>query len=171
MVSGWFKCITFIVYFISIIIIHQLRLRSSGFRSQRLGTPASHDLSSPLPNLLGLLSVVQHSLQGTALYPGPSGSPSLFSAEQIHPSASTRLPILCPSATPGDNGLTPHLEMAPQADYPVEEMRNGLLIPPYKIKIHAKHASTGKFQCLLQKTLLRFSALSRESDLSLNLPC
>ena len=83
----------------------------------------------------------------------------------------TGLPILCPSATLVDNGLTPHLEMAPQADYPVEEMRNGLLIPPYKIKIHAKHASTGKFQCLFQKTLLRFSALSRESDLSLNLPC
>ena len=35
----------------------------------------------------------------------------------------------------------------------------------------AKHTSTGKFQCLLWKTLLRFSDLSRESDLSLNLPC
>ena len=96
------------MYFISI-IIHQLRLRSSGFRSQRLGTPALHDLSSPLPNLLGLLSVVQHTVQGTALYPGPGGSLPLLSAEQISPSAS----ILCPSATPVDDGLTAHLEMAP----------------------------------------------------------
>ena len=83
-------------------------------------------MTSPLLNLLGPLSVVQHTLQGAALYPGPGGSPSLLSAEQIYPSAS----ILCPSATPLDDGLTAHLEMAPQADYLMEEMRNGLLIPP-----------------------------------------
>ena len=131
------------MYFISI-IIHQLHLRSSGFRSQRLGTPALHDLSSPLLNLLGLFSVVQHTLQGAALYLGPSGSLSFLSAEQIYLSAS----ILCPSATPVDDGLTAHLEMAPQADYPMEEMRSGLLIPTYKIKKHAKHAAAATAKSL-----------------------
>ena len=38
-VSGWFKCITFIEHFISIIMT-SAHLRSSGIRSQRLETPA-----------------------------------------------------------------------------------------------------------------------------------
>ena len=38
-VSGWFKCITFIVYFISIIIT-QIYPRSSDISTQRLGTTA-----------------------------------------------------------------------------------------------------------------------------------
>ena len=41
-VLGWFKCITFLVHFISI-IINQLHLRSSGIRSWRLVTPAIGD--------------------------------------------------------------------------------------------------------------------------------
>ena len=36
---GWFKCIIFIVHFISIIITPDHHLRSSGIRSQRLGNP------------------------------------------------------------------------------------------------------------------------------------
>ena len=38
MVSGWFKCITFTVFFFPIIIT-SVHLRSSGIRSWRLGTP------------------------------------------------------------------------------------------------------------------------------------
>ena len=44
MVLGWFKCITFLVHFISIILTFLLfHLRSSGIRSQRLGAPALLD--------------------------------------------------------------------------------------------------------------------------------
>ena len=43
MVWGWFKCITFIVHFISSIIT-SAHLRSSGMRSRRLGTP---DVAGP----------------------------------------------------------------------------------------------------------------------------
>ena len=39
MVSGWFRRITLIVHFISLLLL-QLHLRSSGVRSWRLGTPA-----------------------------------------------------------------------------------------------------------------------------------
>ena len=39
MVWGWFKCIAFIVHFISIIITSHHHLRSSSIRSQRLGNP------------------------------------------------------------------------------------------------------------------------------------
>ena len=45
-VLGWLKCITFLVHFISI-IINLLHLRSSGIRSQRLGTPAIGDIFLP----------------------------------------------------------------------------------------------------------------------------
>ena len=46
MVSGWFKHITFIVHFISIIILSAL-LRSSSIRSWRLETPAVDDSRHP----------------------------------------------------------------------------------------------------------------------------
>ena len=37
MVSGWFRCITILC---TLLLLHQLHLRSSGIRSQRLGVPA-----------------------------------------------------------------------------------------------------------------------------------
>ena len=46
MVWGWFKHITFIVHFISIIITSAL-LRSASIRSWRLGTPALDDSRHP----------------------------------------------------------------------------------------------------------------------------
>ena len=38
MISGWFKCITFILHFIPI-LLHQIHLILSGIRSRRLETP------------------------------------------------------------------------------------------------------------------------------------
>ena len=50
MVSGWFKRIYYAFY---LLLLHQLHLRSSGIRSQRLGTPAlEHELkTSPFLDL------------------------------------------------------------------------------------------------------------------------
>ena len=42
MVSGWFRSITFIVHFLS--IMNQLHLRSSGIRSWRLKTHSLEDM-------------------------------------------------------------------------------------------------------------------------------
>ena len=65
MVSGWFKHVTLIVHFISIIII-QLHLRESGIRPQRLGTPdlRNYEMAEPerKPRWFGSMS------QGPAQY-------------------------------------------------------------------------------------------------------
>ena len=48
MIWGRFKCITFIVHFI-LLLLHRVHLRSLGIRSQRLGTPVLIDIPLQWP--------------------------------------------------------------------------------------------------------------------------
>ena len=88
-----------------LLLLHQLHLRSSGFRPLRLGTPALQDVFYP---------VVNRGIPGDCFYPHPQNSLPCYSpvlgASRLGPGGSDSKESACSA---GDQGATPGLGRSP----------------------------------------------------------